>query len=386
MAPQAYVQLISHDTEKFTYLDTSIPDGYTGSIYKLGDNILNMLDLNLDILNFEYINLSNNLIEPSLNKDCDALEKIRLQFNKLDERYPMLWFHTHLMYAWFSYVFVNDNFSIRDDIISFSGKKSDRIIYESGLNKLENDTVKSEGLLIRYFECVVKILLEDISYWKEAVGKAVAIILKYSGIDFYKILTPEQRLYFLDSIEDSIAHPSPFKFTDYKFTTQMMLGDITGGVISIEPKLRAEKIVRQRIGLNEMYVLNSTKDYLHFELIKFILSDSPISKCLNCGRIFIPRGRPDVKYCNRIAEGETLPCDEIGALRVYQHKVAEDPIFKVYNKAYKRMNSRVKYQKITQQEFFVWSEKARVMREKCTQGELSLGEFNEWLGNKLLKP
>ena len=162
----------------------------------------------------------------------------------------------------------------------------------------------------------------------------------------------------------------------------MVLDDLKNEVIAIEPEERAEKILKADVGLNEAYVLGSLHDYLQFELIKFILADLPLLKCQNCGRIFFPRGRPDVKYCDKVAEGETLPCEAIGATRVYQHKVAGDPIFKAYNRAYKRMNSRVKYKTITHEEFRLWSDEARVMREKCFNGVMGLEEFNAWLGNK----
>jgi hypothetical protein len=171
-------------------------------------------------------------------------------------------------------------------------------------------------------------------------------------------------------------------YTNYSFKTQMILDDLINEVAAIVPEERAEKILKANAGLNEAYLLNSLHDYLQFELIKFILSDLPLLKCQNCGRIFIPRGRPDVKYCDKVSEGETLPCDAIGALRVYQYKVARNPIFSAFNKAYKRMNSRVKYKTITQQEFYEWSEKARAMRDKCVNSEISLDELNEWLGNK----
>jgi len=136
------------------------------------------------------------------------------------------------------------------------------------------------------------------------------------------------------------------------------------------------------VSLSEVYVLQSLQDWLRFDLFKMVLADLPIVKCNNCGRFFIPRGRRSAKYCDRVAQGETLPCEAIGAIRVYQNKVAEDPIFIAFSKAYKRMNSRVKYKNMTNSEFYAWSESARIMREKCQKGEISLEEFIQWLGNK----
>jgi hypothetical protein len=380
MNPQAYVRLISNDTELFTYLDTTISEIYKGSEYKLGDIILSLLDLNIDTVVSEYTDLLNDIKEPSLRSNDAALDDIRLRINELDERYPALWFHTHLLYYCFADVFCKDTFSINTDLLEL--RNFDKLFNDSGLVGLEKEIYKSKESVDLYYELIAKVLVEDIIYWKTEIKSVIEIIMKYSDFAWYKQLSPAQRLYYLDRVEDNIAHPSPFTFTNYAFKTKMILDDLTNEVAEIVPKERAKNILKVNPGLNEAYLLSNLHDYLQFELIKVILFDLPLLKCQNCGRVFIPRGRPDVKYCDKVAEGETLPCDAIGALRVYQHKVAMNPIFSAFNKAYKRMNSRVKYKTITQQEFYEWSEKARAMRDKCVNSEISLDELNEWLGNK----
>ncbi|MBR6670864.1 MAG: hypothetical protein IKL31_09025, partial [Ruminococcus sp.] len=55
---------------------------------------------------------------------------------------------------------------------------------------------------------------------------------------------------------------------------------------------------------------------------------------------FIPKGRADSAYCDRIVNGETKPCNEIGALNVFKTNHVNDEIFKAYQKAYRRMDSR----------------------------------------------
>ena len=377
---KSYVRLISDDTELFTYLDTALSENYNGVTYKLGDIILNLLDLDIDAVKSKYTSLLNDMIEPSVKADDAMLDGIRLRINGLDEEYPELWFHTHLLYYSFGDVFDKDFFSIDMDLLAL--RNAEKIFGNSEIGRLGNEISKDKQTISLYYEFIAKVLIEDIVYWKKEIQNTIGIIFKYGNSDFYKELSPAQRLYFLDRVEDNIAHPSPFTFTDYSFKIQLVPDDQRNKVAAIAPEERAEKILKADVGLSEAYVLNSLHDFLQFELIKFILADLPLLKCQNCGRIFIPRGRPDVKYCDKVAEGETLPCEAIGATRVYQHKVAGDPIFKAYNRAYKRMNSRVKYKTLTHEEFRLWSDEARVMREKCINGEMSLEEFNDWLGNK----
>lgn len=49
-----------------------------------------------------------------------------------------------------------------------------------------------------------------------------------------------------------------------------------------------------------------------------------------------------------------------------------------YNKAYKRNNSRVRSKKITQSEFFKWSDDTRKKRDLALSGKISLKEFEKW--------
>ena len=380
MNPITYVRLIPDDTELFTYLDTAVPEHFSGYTYKLGDILLNLLGLNIEDVKNRYANLLNSMAEPAVRADDDTLTDIRLRINKIDETYPALWFHTHLLYDCFGDMFTKDTITINEDLLSLKNAQS--VLDSPEYRLLSSGISKSSEAIGLYFSFVTQVLIEDIGYWKAAVRNETELIFKYSNLDFFKQLSPSQRLYFLDRIEDRVAHSSPFTFVDYVFKTQMILDDQYSTVLSIKPEERAGQILRGNVGLNETYVLNSLRDYLQFELIKFVLSDLPLLQCQNCGRIFIPRGRPDVKYCDKVAEGETLPCDAIGALRVYKNKTADDPIFKAFNRAYKRMNSRIKYKTLSQQEFYEWSEKARAMREKCISGELSLEEFNKWLGNR----
>ncbi|MFZ2539310.1 MAG: replication protein [Oscillospiraceae bacterium] len=91
-----------------------------------------------------------------------------------------------------------------------------------------------------------------------------------------------------------------------------------------------------------------------------------------CSHYFIPRGRIDIEYCNRIASGETKPCYQIGAMKLHQATKSEDLVYQAYQKAYRRMNSRARQRKITQTEFLSWSDEARRKRDDCSQDKLSL--------------
>ena len=85
--------------------------------------------------------------------------------------------------------------------------------------------------------------------------------------------------------------------------------------------------------------------------------------------------RTSSEYCTRIKDGESKPCDKIGPKRVYDQKKKNDPITKIHHKAYNRMRSKLRTNRITQSDFCDWSDMATSMRENCRSGENTFNEY-----------
>ena len=131
--------------------------------------------------------------------------------------------------------------------------------------------------------------------------------------------------------------------------------------------------------VEQLYSVDCIEDLFRFEFIKMIEHGIFIKKCGNCGHFFIPRGRADTEYCNRIFGDTGRKCNEIGAMLRYEQRVADNPILEAHKKAYRRFHSRVRTKKMTQSEFLIWSEEAGRKRDECLAGELLFEEFVEWL-------
>ena len=63
----------------------------------------------------------------------------------------------------------------------------------------------------------------------------------------------------------------------------------------------------------------------------------------------------------------------------YEKKVAENPVWEAYKKAYRRFNSRTRAKKMTQSEFMAWSDEAARKRDECLAEALPFEEFVAWL-------
>jgi hypothetical protein len=134
-------------------------------------------------------------------------------------------------------------------------------------------------------------------------------------------------------------------------------------------------LLENKVDVVEMAEINNLDDLLRFELYHTLKTDLLIRKCKHCGEFFIVRGRIDTEYCGRQKPGETKPCSVIGATRNYWDGKMEDPIYVAFQKAYKRNHSRQRVGKMTQSEFYEWSEEARRKRSECEAGQLSLDEW-----------
>ena len=127
------------------------------------------------------------------------------------------------------------------------------------------------------------------------------------------------------------------------------------------------------------YPLETMDDVIRFDMMQMLVNKVKFKPCKCCGHYFIPGGRVNSEYCDRIMPGETKPCNEIGALKTFDIVHKNDDIHKAYITAYRRMDSRQRAKLITKDEFKEFGKLARAERKKCYNGEITLEQFQAWL-------
>jgi len=133
------------------------------------------------------------------------------------------------------------------------------------------------------------------------------------------------------------------------------------------------------VEIKQVHEITTMEGLIVFELLSLLDKGASIKKCRYCGSYFVPQGRSDTVFCDRIAKGETKPCRFIGSLKLHQAAKANNPIHEAHQKAYRRMNSKCRTKRITQSQFFAWSEEARAKRDACLNGEYPFADFMVWL-------
>lgn len=121
------------------------------------------------------------------------------------------------------------------------------------------------------------------------------------------------------------------------------------------------------------------EDVLVFLLQSYISRGMTFKLCRNCVRFFPNTGHGNASYCGRADyQQPDKTCRDIGAIKAYREKAKNDPVMAAYNRAYKTHYARIKYKKMTREEFQAWGEQAREFRDDVILGRKSLDAFVEW--------
>ena len=125
----------------------------------------------------------------------------------------------------------------------------------------------------------------------------------------------------------------------------------------------------------------SIPDMIDYSLRSCVERGITVRRCKNCGRYFPQTGRVSAEYCERPVPREQQTCREAGAFQQWTKKQSDDPVFKAYRKEYKKRFAWIKAGRISDTDFYAWSEQAREMKKKCDRDVITLEEYVEWLKN-----
>ena len=121
-------------------------------------------------------------------------------------------------------------------------------------------------------------------------------------------------------------------------------------------------------------------DMIDYSLRSCVERGITVRRCKNCGRWFPQTGRVSAEYCERPVASGQQTCREAGAFQQWTKKQSDDPVFKAYRKEYKKRFAWIKAGRITDEQFYAWSEQAREMKKKCDREVITLEEYKDWLG------
>ena len=131
------------------------------------------------------------------------------------------------------------------------------------------------------------------------------------------------------------------------------------------------------------FSLESVYDLLALEIITAIESGRPLKKCENCGQYFIPSGRSDSVYCERIGK-DGYSCKKIGAHTKYRMNSRADDVKKLYDKVTKHNRYLKSKGTIPEREYGRWMDTASSMYTDFKNGRISESALINWLSKDIL--
>lgn len=169
------------------------------------------------------------------------------------------------------------------------------------------------------------------------------------------------------------------KSVDEKMTACYLAAEQAGKeLFRFQPQRMSYELLYQET-FAEVLCPEAVYDLIDYHLRECLKREIKMRVCKNCGRLFAVTGHGGVEYCGRPFDDKGRTCKEIGAFRVWEKSKSEDEVFKVYRREYKKRFAWIRAGKITKDEFYIWSEKAREKKAECEEGKITLEEFGRWL-------
>lgn len=143
------------------------------------------------------------------------------------------------------------------------------------------------------------------------------------------------------------------------------------------------RIIKIEGDFKKLYTIHSTMSLLLFEAVNCMENNVQFTKCDNCGKIFVPEGRKDTKYCsNPSPQNPNKTCREIGAQVARANKEKNDVVTKKYRQKYlsQKMRARrhpgdIRYSKVLNE----LTTGMKEWRIKLKEGSATVEQFEEWI-------
>ena len=137
------------------------------------------------------------------------------------------------------------------------------------------------------------------------------------------------------------------------------------------PKVNAQFCIRgtgRGAELVEKMYFDRLLDFIYVEFMKGLQRSFVPKRCANCGRWFLQTPGATFSYCAGPApEDPGKTCREIGAASSFKDKVANNEVWQVQQRAYKKYYARTMRKDMTKAEFEAWTRDAEQKREAALE-------------------
>ena len=152
------------------------------------------------------------------------------------------------------------------------------------------------------------------------------------------------------------------------FVSGVSLGkdpEVDAPLVRAQYRIRGE---RENAEVVEKMYFDRLLDFVYVELMKGLQKGFVPKRCANCGRWFLQMPGMTYAYCGEPAPGQDgKTCREIGASSSFKDKVANNEVWQVQQRAYKKYYARTMRKDMTKAEFEAWTRDAEQKRDAALE-------------------
>lgn len=152
------------------------------------------------------------------------------------------------------------------------------------------------------------------------------------------------------------------------FVSGVSLGkdpEVDAPLVRAQYRIRGE---RENAEVVEKMYFDRLLDFVYVEFMKGLQKGFVPKRCANCGRWFLQAPGATFAYCAGPApEDPGKTCREIGAASSFKDKVANNEVWQVQQRAYKKYYARTMRKDMTKAEFEAWTRDAEQKRDAALE-------------------
>ena len=152
------------------------------------------------------------------------------------------------------------------------------------------------------------------------------------------------------------------------FVSGVSLGkdpEVDAPLVRAQYRIRGE---RENAEVVEKMYFDRLLDFVYVEFMKGLQKGFVPKRCANCGRWFLQAPGATFAYCAGPApEDPVKTCREIGAASSFKDKVANNEVWQVQQRAYKKYYARTMRKDMTKAEFEAWTYDAEQKRDAALE-------------------
>lgn len=351
------------------FSDNFLHPKYLGTEFPLGQHLITAISYNKEYVKSLYSGLIKTYISYLDNETEKNFKKYEQALFKIDDY--CIYLHEVSYKLITTIKATHSRYSLSDCMDFINGfDKNEITIFTNQFAKIKKEGSVQPKECLLLWNIAVKLLLDEFDLSTDMIKSDISDICNApataTGLDRLAWLDVNRRIHFFDM--------------NFPVRLSVDLGEAIDSKFFITQKTDEESI-------SYSISLCTTEQLMYYDFSTSLENNLPFKMCKNCNVPFIPKGRVDSLYCDRIMPGFKVKCSAIGAINTYKNNQSD--IEANFYAARKRYATRVSRNPLLKPEFEVWKIKAKEKLTAYREGNLPADEFrnwftdDEWMKNKL---